>query len=319
MGIIESDIVTVDDFETSKLIVGSRAFASYPMSDHYRRISRQTGIDFDATIAFLARFPTFQDGAEHKASRKAMAQKMAATSDAQEAGIRKGVENFVATKLEKDATLCLVRDFSQPIWRGISSAVLEQDGAPQAAVDLVDDIPLLFAPATPLKTRIAINRRLEAVLNEAGQAIVASLTLTSLGARPFVGSMALSLFRLLDQNAGRALSQISWPDSFTDSTVPFVDRLSNGAHDIEGVEVGSANRFRCILNSSQYTPEQNHAALFGFGAHLCIGRPISKLAWSITAECLGATSHRLQPREVIIDAMAAPFYHPSHALVKVVS
>ena len=89
-------------------------------------------------------------------------------------------------------------------------------------------IPDLFSPLLSIRERLRINKRIEGFLKahrEDEQQQLILLCLISLGARPFAGTLSLSLYEIFEANPRSRMCDLTWPEMFPSSSLRFVDRI----------------------------------------------------------------------------------------------
>jgi cytochrome P450 len=152
-------MIEIEDCASAEAIIRSPAFAPLSMQEQYVAIATRTGLDLSATIRMMAFLPPFMRGEEHLRVRREMASRVLLSGRAQRAAVRNVSATLVETLFRDGAEIDLVADFAHPLWRSLSFAILGgaeiwPDGDPVA---LADQIPSLFATATSLIRRKAID------------------------------------------------------------------------------------------------------------------------------------------------------------------
>jgi len=268
----------ITDFETAKSIITSKSFDNYSMADRYRELEARTGLHFPHAIALLERLPVFLNGDIHIRIRKAMARQISQTKECQFAQAQTLFKELLQAHFKAGSRFDLVADVARPLWRSVSTAIVPRN---EFSVELVDEIPGLFSPILSIRERLRIDRLIgEYAEVFPGEDSLILLCLAALGARPFIGSWSLSIYQLLEENPGRALSAIAWPEAYPDSSLTYVDRVCNDAAQERDFSFGE--RVRCMTHYSGYSMEQRKLSLFGFGAHTCLGKSISEKVWTMT-------------------------------------
>jgi hypothetical protein len=144
-----------------------------------------------------------------------------------------------------------------------------------------------------------------------------TLALRVLGTKPFVGSLTLSLYQIVAENAGEKSNEIKWPRTFPVSALNYVDRFCKHATKIgeDAFDVGT--RVRCCTQETTYSTDQKSFFLFGLGIHTCLGKGISEFSWKVLIQHLSQLSVSLVPFGSEMDTHTEPFSMPSVARIAV--
>jgi hypothetical protein len=298
-------------------VLRSDKFGQYSMSERYRELKQRTGLDFDATIQLMDFLPAFLDGDRHKTIRKAMARQLAATKKLQEETAATRIVFLFDKLFIPPSAIELVSQFALPLWRDISASIVDHN---QDALDLINEIPLLFFPTPSIRERMKINKKLEKFIENNQKNIddtLCNLALRVLGTRPFVGSLVLSLYQTIAENAGKKSNEIQWPRIFPASSLTFVDRICKHATQIGNDAFSVGARVRCCTQHETHSSEENSALLFGLGVHTCLGKGISEFVWKALTQHLSRLGARLAPLDIQIEADTEPFFMPSVARIAV--
>lgn len=300
----------------SRELILSPGFRTYSMADKYRELSRRMDLDFSATIRLLEHLPIFMDGPFHADVRKAMAKQISRTQGCQFRAVADVVDRVVAAQCNPGQRVDLVEDFSRPIWRAISNAIVPRDAL---ELQLTDDIPGLFFATLSVRARLDIEARLKSFLethrhDQQDQLIL--LCLAVLGARPFLGSIALSLYHVMEANAGKRLSDMDWPEIFPQSALRYVDRIHGGIDGSVVAGFGKDERVRCVTQSPDWTALENRQGLFGFGSHTCIGKSVSEKTWKMITARLSQVPLQACVEGLAISAHVEPFHMPESARIR---
>jgi len=277
-------------------VISSSEYSTYPMGDVYRRISDDTGLEFSSVIRLMDELPVFLSGSEHKERRKSMAKTYAHSRTEQERVVNDVVRK-IATRIEQtNGSFNLLDEISTPIWHAISSVICQNN---KTLRGFASDLPELFNPDASVNLRKRLNDQLESFLEETDDNLLDQLALLVLGVRPLTGSIVLSLHKLARDNAGQCLCDISFPESFPDSALRFVDRIALHDVHLNGRLYQAGTRFRCVTFDESYTSEQNANNVYGQGAHVCLGKPISQYTWGKIGEVFSNSKKRTQPGKLI--------------------
>jgi len=304
-----SEIKLVRNAELAKAIILSPEFTTYSMADRYRDLMRRTNVDFNAAITLLDHLPVFIDGDNHQRIRKLMAKQISRTKSDQLIAATKSLSHLVGKTFVAAREIELIAEFCQPLWRAISTTIVSQN---EATLQLVDAVPGLFSPLLSIRERVKINDLIADFLAEHPAETDDELILVclaALGARPFVGSLGLSLLEIFQRNKGIKLNEISWPKIFPSSSLTYVDRVFAGPEQ-SSASFETGDRVRCLTQYGGYTAEENRSALFGFGAHTCLGKSISEKVWSEVVKELSRIKLRADCRSIMMSPHNDPFQMP---------
>jgi hypothetical protein len=310
-----NDIKFIENAPQAKAIILSSEFATYSMADRYRALSQRTNVDFSAAIKLLDHLPVFIDGENHQKIRKLMAKQVSRTKENQFTASNEALSKLRQELFRPGSEFDLISEFCQPLWRSISSAIVPPN---KDMLELIDAVPTLFSPFLSIRERAKINALIAAFLDvycaHADDDLI-HVCLASLGARPFVGSLGLSLWDVFQSNRDAKLSEISWPRMFPSSSLTYVDRIfatpGRCPHTFE-----KGDRVRCFTQSKAYTVEQNRSALFGFGAHTCLGKSISERVWVQVAAELSRVNLRVDCRSIAMSLYTDPFEMPGTITIR---
>jgi hypothetical protein len=298
-------------------VVGSEHFEPYSMADRYREIARRTGLNFDAVVQLMEFIPVFIDGERHRKTRRMMARGLAASKNLQEETATRKLKSLFEKLFVPPNEFDLLSQFARPLWREISASIVARS---DDTLDLIDEIPSLFYPTLSIRERIKTNEKLASFIDADPLNIderLAYICLAVLGARPFVGSLVLSVYQIVAQNAGKRSNEIEWPDIFPVSSLNFVDRICKHDTRIGDHEFDTGNRVRCYVQDATYSTEQNRASLFGLGAHTCLGKGIAEFSWRLLVHAFARLDAVLKPLGIEISAHSEPFVMPSTARIGV--
>ncbi|MBY0561626.1 hypothetical protein [Hyphomicrobium sp.] len=302
---------SVQDAAIAKAIILSPDFNTYSMASRYRELAVRTKLDFSSAIRLLECLPVFIDGDVHQRIRKAMAKQISKTKDCQLTASREQLTILFERVFRKNTQLELVGEFSQPLWRSISASIVPPNGE---TLDLVDEIPALFSPILSIRERARISDRIRDYLSahpEEGDDRLILLCLASLGARPFVGTLSLSLYEVFRENPKARMCDLAWPQLYPSSSLRFVDRICGKEADVAKSEFRPGERVRCFTQSADYSDEDNARALFGYGAHTCLGKSISEKVWGLVVETFSRSDLKAEPLTITMSPHNDPFLMPA--------
>lgn len=301
---------SVQDAAIAKAIILSPDFGTYSMANRYRELAERTSLDFSAAVRLLDCLPVFLDGDVHQRVRKAMAKQISKTKDCQLAASREKLAILFERVFRQNTRIELVEKFSQPLWRAISASIVPPNSE---TLDLVDTIPALFSPILSIRERVRISDAIGAYLGahpEEGDDRLILLCLAALGARPFVGTLSLSLYEVFKENPKARMCDLAWPHLYPSSSLRFVDRICGREAEVAKSEFRPGERVRCFTQSTDYSNEENMHALFGFGAHTCLGKSISEKVWGLVVETFSRSDLRAEPLAITMSPHNDPFLMP---------
>ncbi len=312
-------VLLADSFAESRQILKCRDHAPTAMADQYRCIGEQLGVDFSPTIRVLDMLPVFLSGPRHAKVRRAMAVGIAAARERQHDAAQQVIDRLPAL-LAPGRRTELMAAFVRPLWQAMAEA--NGDGDP-AQIALVDDITRLFDSRLRLRQRLQINEQVRAFIDaapESAERRLLALGQNVLGIGPFTGSMAMSLHHVFSSNLERPLAAIRYPASYPVSALPVTDRIVASSTDeaTDATAAGEAREAReaaetaadavvvrrCLLHSTQFSVKENEEALYGMGAHACLGRPIASAVWSMVVAKLAGLEGAIQSSALTLAAEA---------------
>ena len=296
-------------------VIKSESFDTYSMAARYRELGQRTGINFDAIVQLMDFLPVFINGERHRDVRRSMARLLASSKSLQEKATTEAIGVLLEKLFVAPSDVELVSQFAQPLWRAISASIMERS---DDMLDLIDEIPSLFYPTLSIRQRIKINEKLANFLETDRTNLHERMTrlgLAVLGAKPFVGSVALSVYDVVVRNAGRNSNQIEWPNVFPAASLRFVDRICKHDVQIAHHRFDAGTRIRCHTHDATYPPEHNDASLFGFGRHTCLGKGTSEFAWTTLVADLTKLDAILVPLGIQMAEFTEPFFMPAIARI----
>jgi hypothetical protein len=273
------------------------------MAQKYIELSERTGINFDAVVELMEHLPIFLNDDQHKYQRRALAKIYAASRTQQEKNVD---EAFI--KINEKIQLCegnldILSEISDPIWHAVGSAL--SHGFDLDA-QLISQLPDLFYPNFSIRRRKILNDRLAKELSKIPvnerEDILQKISVLTLGVRPLMHSLALSIHKIATQNDQKTLSTINYPESYADSSLRFIDRIASRDMEINGTVRTCGERLRCISFDEAYSEKDNAKFIFGAGGHVCLGRPISDYVWKGITSILKATEKIIAPSNLKLAA-----------------
>src|SRR6185436_17556717 len=116
---------------------------------------------------------------------------------------------------------------------------------------------------------------------------------------------------------GQLLSAMAWPERIIFSPVTFVDRMCLVPASLDGQNFAVGEHLRCEIQVSDWTHEQRQVTMFGVGAHLCLGRPISEQIWALCVALFSAQDLRATAGALVMKQGSDPFELPAHCPIQI--
>ena len=282
--------------EDARKIISTREFHAYNMAEKYIELSARTGMEFDAVIQLLQHLPLFLNEDNHKYQRRALAGIYASSRVQQQ----KNVDETLI-KINQAIQLCegdldVLSEISYPIWGAVTSGLSNHFSLD---AQLISELPELFFPNLSLRRRKDLNDRLQKELNKIAdkelEYFLQTIAVLTLGVRPLVHSLTLSIHKIAKQNSQKCLSSIEYPKTYADSSLRFIDRIASQDIDVNGIIRSCGEHFRCISFDEAYAEKDNAKYIFGAGGHVCLGRPISDYIWQGIIEVLQSSKKIISP------------------------
>lgn len=120
-----------------------------------------------------------------------------------------------------------------------------------------------------------------------------AVALLVLGRDSLLGTLASTLHTVLSQNQGRRFADIAFPDFPPDTGVAVAERIATADIAVGARTIAAGERVRMYFQPISDTGSANKQALFGAGAHSCLGRPISLDVWRAMIESFKAFSSQV--------------------------
>jgi hypothetical protein len=298
--------------ESARAALVSKDIDPFELSNTYDEISERTGIDLSFASAFIKTLPLFMSGLSHRDRRRNLARQLNSRRMQIEKSIDSRVNEIFDVFHSREGEIDLLVEVADPLWSAISDVLLPDQ---PDLVLLAKDIPQLFNPGTSIRRRKLLNDRLQAQHPLHSNIIDEILPLLSLGVRPFSGSMALSLFEIASRYSGNSWSDISFPETFPRSSLQYSSsRIARSDVTIAGCPHKAGTGFYCRITDASYSDAINAGNLYGFGAHLCLGKPLSQYAWRRICEMLKAVSMTVTPGALYVNP-EAPFMTPKECSI----
>jgi hypothetical protein len=182
--------------------------------------------------------------------------------------------------------------------------------------ELARNIPRLFNPTLSLRARISLNKSLEQYFSENRNDEFGALVhvcLISIGAQPFIGSLAQSIYFTAATHDGLKAKDIRWPATLPYSSVNYVNRVEKNS--TCNFTESKAESIRCFMQHRSYPAEYNDLLLFGHGIHACLGKALTEFCWNEIIQFLGKFDAYLRPINLEMEEDQAAFTMPKWARI----
>lgn len=287
------NVLCVYDAELISAIFRSEDFRTNAFADHYRMISKRTGIDFQASIDTLDHVPFSKEGEEHRRLRSEMTKIVSADSREHIAGMEAFVGELVSKLFVAGNELELTQQLARPVFYELFSRWLKAD---EREFLKESNISQVFDGAMSLNRRKKVNQNLyelRCAFAERADRVPTTpdiaVAMNVLGNDALMGSLVLSLWHILEQNPDARLSDIEFPPNLTATGVPFIERVANRDIEIGEMKVAKDQKVRLMIDatSRQISGEETDL-FFGKGRHLCIGKPMTLVVWRSFTKAVNA-------------------------------
>ncbi len=291
--------------ENATVVLRDDAYAVVDMAAHYREIERATGLDMSRAITFIERIPLFLRGEAHKNARRRLAGLLSAARPQMVAKREPHLARLQQRLGDPDGTFDLVADVLVPMYADMSTAFLPE--ADHLGTEIVE-FTRLFDPVTGLARRKrmndAIGRVVAASPAPAGDTLDA-LALTVLGHDPFIASLGLTVAGVIGgEEPLRRLCDMNWPTEIAETGLPATERDALRDTTLGTTPIAAGTRVRVDLDA--LGPD----SYFGIGAHLCIGRALSRESWTALASVFAGSTSKASLERVTIREPDRIFRYP---------
>ena len=121
------------------------------------------------------------------------------------------------------------------------------------------------------------------------------LAIAILGRDALMGTLSNSLHHLFEHAEGRPLDKVTYPELPPRTGVPYVDRQALTDVELEDRHFAKGDVFRVHLETYERSDDpQDRRMLFGAGAHVCLGRPLSLALWTALTAFLQSQTTRVR-------------------------
>ncbi len=136
-----------------------------------------------------------------------------------------------------------------------------------------------------------LRQRLAETAPHVDQAYVVALLV--LGRDSLLGTLATAFHTILSENQGKCFADIEFPDFPPETGVAIAERIATTDITVGARTIAAGDRVRMYFQPISDMSSANKQALFGAGAHSCLGRPISLDVWRAMIETCKGFSSRL--------------------------
>jgi cytochrome P450 len=270
-------------------LIASNNLRPATYAEDYAALEQRLGMDFSSLIFAFSHIPLCLDGEPHRTARRRISEFLATRKPALQIGLPKAVAAHFG-RFAQAGRIEVMGEVIQPFVLEIISTIIGIEVSALASLNasIIFDRSLgiprrrkVAAEVAGLRDLISTRAGAEASEDDIGM----RLALVILGRDALIGTLGESLYRLLNENPGRLLGDIDWPELPPETGVPFIERVVVTPFAAEGTCFAAGDRVRIFLQSFAYAADpKSRMTFFGAGAHACLGRPVSLDAWrAITA------------------------------------
>ncbi len=277
-------------------ILSARALDVAPYRDRVRLLTERFGLELDATLFALGALPICLPRADHPERRRAIARFIAARAEAVRAELPALVaEHFAA--LRRPGRADVMREAVEP---GVAALLSLLTGVP-IVFDRHAHVSRIFSPGLGPARRRQVEAELRDFIAECRARFAQDdeamtglrLSLLILGRDALVGTLGVSLQRLVAAADGAAWRDIDWPATPPATGVPYIERVAVEPVTVAGRALAPGNSIRAELASYEAAPDpRTRASFFGAGAHLCLGRTLALDLWAALGAFLAQGDER---------------------------
>jgi cytochrome P450 len=252
--------------------------------EDYAALEQRLGVDFSSLTFAFSHIPLCLDGEPHRNARRRVSEFLATRKAALHAGIPKAVATHFG-RFAQAGRIEVMGEVIQPFVLEIISTMIDIEISTLASLNasIIFDRSLgiprrrkVAADIAGLRDLVSARAGEDATEDDIGM----RLALVILGRDALIGTLGESLYRLLNENPGRLLGDIGWPELPPETGVPFIERVVVTPFDAAGASFAAGDRVRIVLQSFAYAADpKSRTTFFGAGAHACLGRPVSLDVW----------------------------------------
>ena len=283
---MSSNIAEIRDQVLAEEILLSPDFDVVDFRSFYRALGQKykswLGTDFFYAAKSISYLPNFIPREEHDEPRAMAKACLRGVFDQQRIEIRKAVgENF--ERLGSATHVDLIRDFIAPVYDGAWNSLFRID---PADIPIVEEVGLLISGDASLAERVRLDRSLADLVakycgeREREEHLMPLFVLYLTGRNLTLGSLAKSLYLILEANIGISFSQIEWPRLPVASTVAYVDRRCLREVTLSDRTFKTGEFVRCYIDTDfQSIRQQSGLGTFGPKNRECLGKTLVISIW----------------------------------------
>jgi hypothetical protein len=282
---LKSKITSITEISLSKEILTSDFFDVIDFHQYYsiigNRYQNSLGTDFQNTINLTSGLPTFLRGEAHDAARKTGVELMRRILDRQRQDVKIATENQLK-HIQDKSEVNLVIEFAQPIydqaWR--SFIALNSD-----ELDLAKKLINLYKFDTSMRDRAIMDKKLGDLIRKnisndlPDDQSTSLLALYLAGRNQTIGTLAKSLYSIMEKNIGTPFPEIHWPNLPIISTVTELHRQCTKQVDMSGHSFAEEDLLLCGLETDFKSLNKYDVGSFGAPGRQCIGKTLVLTIW----------------------------------------
>jgi cytochrome P450 len=282
----------VYDAPTVTTILKSPDFSVVNYAEVYRSLEQTVGMNCSALIRALSHIPLANEGKVHIDLRRDLARLLHTELGHAKQHLATLIPATLANVCQSESRVDLVQEIVRPSADALFACVFGVELPACAASGI--SVSQIFDRSLSLNRRKAINTQADAIRQAFGAATGRlktspdyALALTAIGHDSIVATLGRSLLRVLEDGAGKRLSDLAFPSLLPETGVPYVERIASKDCCLNGSDLHVGDRVRLYLEPphNAKTAVSEVRPFFGRGRHSCIGEEISIWLWrAITAE-----------------------------------
>jgi cytochrome P450 len=287
----------------------------------YERLEERGPQGFPNLRFALKNIPFSLIGSDHLKSRQIIGKLISARRAHVASVLPELVEAAVAV-LDRPGEVELMREMLTPL---VTRFVGEVAGLDTSDPAPFRDSSVVFDRMMGLKKRIRMEESVgdlrANIRSSVGEDITdeeegARLALCILGHDATLGMIGESLHWILNEHSGRRFSDIPYP-SFPPATgVPYIERTITAPFQFCGLAFRPGERIRFLFQALTYsTNSSDHAHIFGYGLHTCLGKQLSLDLWKEFTAALSRRPQAFELREYAVRTDDYVFACPEKILI----
>lgn len=275
--------------EASRAAFASTDWHALEFNTIYERLSDRLNVAFTHSVLALSHLPLSAEGDRHRSLRRALAAHLSSRTVALQERIPELIASHLDALHHRDSVE-LMAEFVIPVVDQVNELLCD---AP--APDVAISVSRIFDSLIGVRSRQRIEDGLRAICDEVTQrgnadeeALGRAMVLHILGGDSLGGTLGESLAATLMTHKGWVLSDIDFGETFTATSVPYIERRAVIDTHLCGRDFAKDSRLRVYLLQFLHSADHADAAgLFGHGRHLCLGKRVSNIVWRELARQLG--------------------------------